>query len=118
VRGFEKGSEFEENDGYNSFIKIDAKETKKLDLLDRMVQTPCILIVAPQELFLLLSQKNEAEAMSQTQPVSLGSHSSSNRFLNSMPLVNPDQKHYTPCFILEDEKVVYLSHRITTMTMT
>lgn len=75
-----------------------------------MVQTSCILIVAPEELLLLLSQKIEAATVPQTQPVTLNSRSNTNRFFNSLPLVNPDQKHYTPCFILEDEKVYHPQH--------
>ena len=102
---FEKKSEVGRNDGYNSFIKSDAKETKKCELFQRMVQTSLILIVAPEELLLLLSQKNEAETVPQTQRVPLNSRSSTNKFINTLPLVNPDHKHYTPCFILEDEKV-------------
>jgi hypothetical protein len=83
-------------------LLADAEESEEYDMFKRMVQKPRIRDAAVKELLLLLPQKDEAETVSQTQRVRPPPHSSTNLFANSLPLVNRDLKHYTPCFILED----------------
>lgn len=84
----------------------------------RVVQKSLTLNVAAEELWLLLPQKNEAAFLSRPQLVTLFPSRNSNEFNNIMPMVNQDKRHYTPCFILQEEHVINFRIRpITRITM-
>jgi hypothetical protein len=83
-----------------------------------VVLKPHFLDGAFQERRLLLPQEDQAQVLSAPQRVHPLPLSTYNSFLKALPMVNHDRKHYTPCFILEEEQVILLPLRTITMKTT
>lgn len=83
-----------------------------------VVLKPHFLDGAFQERRLLLPQEDQAQVLSPSQRVPPSPFSAYNSFQKALPMVNPDRKHYTPCFILEEEQVFFSPLRTITMKMT
>ena len=83
-------------------------------MFGRLVQKPPTLNVAPKKQRLLLPQKDQAALLSRPRRVPSLPPSTSNAFNNPMPIVNQDRRHYTPCFILQEEHVFSFPFRYTT----
>lgn len=83
----------------------------------RVVLKPHFLDGAFQERRLLLPQEDQAQVLPPSQRVPPSTFSAYNSFQKALPMVNHDRKHYTPCFILEEEQVFFSPFRtITTKT--
>ena len=78
----------------------DAKETQEWVMLHRVVQKSPTGDDAVEELWMLLQEKNEGETLSKASLVSFLLARTANNFTKTVPMVNPDRKPYTPCFIL------------------
>jgi hypothetical protein len=70
-----------------------------------LVPKPHFLDSTPQERRLPLPQEDQTQTLPPTQPVLPTLLSAYNSFQKAMPMVNQDRKHYTPCFILQEEQV-------------